>query len=205
MNPYVMRLVPRLPAASLVITRPPQSPGAGMQTVTRTEGHETAFASEASTGDAGALGLSFRLVKMALLLVVDPPGVPVAVTAPPLMVIGPPSDFTTSPEPTSRFPPWSVRAPSNRYPRGCVDVALLGVIHAGCPASAWPKMASALVDVNRLPLRRTGVPGIPPPKSTVMPCAPPLIDEVVTEIAVFTALMPSMALGPMLLPDTTRP
>jgi len=38
-----------------------------------------------------------------------------------------------------------------------------------------------------------------------MPWAPPLMDEVVTEIAVFTALMPSMALGPMLLPDTTRP
>src|SRR5438874_13677494 len=132
MNPYEMPLVPRLPAASLVITRPPQSPGAGMQTVTSTEGHETAFASEASTGDAGAFGLSFRLVKIALLLVVDPPGVlvPVAVTAPPLMVIGPPSELTTSPEPTSRFPPWSVRAPSNKYPRGCVDVALLGVIHA---------------------------------------------------------------------------
>src|SRR2546430_13331976 len=132
MNPYEMPLVPRLPAASLVITRPPQSPGAGMQTVTSTEGHETAFASEASTGDAGAFGLSFRLGKIALLLVVDPPGVlvPVAVTAPPLMVIGPPSDLTTSPEPTSRFPPWSVRAPSNKYPRGCVDVASLGVIHA---------------------------------------------------------------------------
>src|SRR6266704_2131596 len=78
----------------------------------------------------------------------------------------------------------------------------LSVIHTGCPASAWPRMASALVDVNRLPLRRTGVPGIPPPKSTVMPCTPPLIDEVVTEIAVFTALMPSMAFWPMLLEDT---
>jgi hypothetical protein len=66
-------------------------------------------------------------------------------------------------------------------------------------------MASALVDANRLPLRRTGVLGTPPLKSTLMPCAPPLIDEVVTEMAVFTALMPSTALGPMLLPDTTRP
>src|SRR5712691_6476935 len=142
-----MRLVPRLPAASLVITRPPQSPGAGMQTVTRIEGHETALASEASTGDAGALGLSFRLVKMALLLVVDPPGVPVAVTAPPLMVIGP-SDFTTSPEPTSRFPPWSVRAPSNRYPRGCVDAALLGVIHA----RSWLALPSNTTASRPLPL-----------------------------------------------------
>src|SRR6266480_1234584 len=132
MDPYVMPLVPRFPAVSLVITRPPQSPAAAMQTVTRTEGHETAFASEASTGDTGAFGLSFRLVKIALWLVVDPPGVlvPVAVTAPPLMVIGPPSDLTTSPEPTSRFPPSSVRPPSNRYPRGCVAVALLGVTHA---------------------------------------------------------------------------
>src|SRR6267154_1111951 len=81
----------------------------------------------------------------------------------------------------------------------------LSVIQTGCPASAWPRMASALVDVNRLPLRRTGVPEIPPLRSTVTPCAPPLMDEVVTEIAVFTALMPSMALGPMLLPETTRP
>src|SRR5438876_7874601 len=79
----------------------------------------------------------------------------------------------------------------------------LSVIQTGCPASAWPRMASALVDVNRLPLRRTGVPAIPPLR--VMPCAPSLMDELVTEIAVLTALMPSMALGPMLLPDTTRP
>src|SRR3989442_6041911 len=81
----------------------------------------------------------------------------------------------------------------------------LSEIHTGCPASAWPRMASALVDANRLPLRRTGVLRTPPLKSTLMPCAPPLIDEVVTEIAVFTALMPSSALGPLLLPDTTRP
>src|SRR5258708_28502954 len=66
-------------------------------------------------------------------------------------------------------------------------------------------MASALVDPNRLPLRRSGVLGTPPLKSTLIPCEPPLIDEVVTEIAVFTALMPSTALGPILLPDTTRP
>src|SRR5947208_7813991 len=81
----------------------------------------------------------------------------------------------------------------------------LSVIHTGCPASAWPRMASALVDVNRLPLRRTGVPGGVPLRSTVTPCAPPLIDVVVTEIAVFTALIPSTVLGPMLLPETTRP
>src|SRR6202165_3020273 len=66
-------------------------------------------------------------------------------------------------------------------------------------------MASALVDMNRLPLRRTGMLDVNPLKSTLMPCVPPLIDEVVTEIGVFTALMPSAAFGPMLLPDTTRP
>src|SRR5712691_4390677 len=81
----------------------------------------------------------------------------------------------------------------------------LSVIHTGCPASAWPRMASALVDMNRLPLRRKGVLGIPPLKSTLMPCVPPPTDEVVTEIAVFAALMPSTAVGPMLLSDTTRP
>src|ERR1700686_5291978 len=81
----------------------------------------------------------------------------------------------------------------------------LSVTHTGCPASAWPRMASALVDMNRLPQRRNGVPGIAPLKSTLMPCVPPLIEEVVTEIGVFTALMPSTALGPMVLPDTTRP
>jgi hypothetical protein len=59
--------------------------------------------------------------------------------------------------------------------------------------------------MNRLPLRRTGVLGTPPLKSTLTPCVPPLIEEFVTEIAVFTALMPSAALGPMLLPATTRP
>src|SRR5256884_9105042 len=104
-----MSPVPRSPAALLAMIRPPQSPGAGMQTVTRTEGHETAFASEASTGDAAGFGLSFRLVKIALLLVVDPPGVlvPVAVTPPPTMVLRPPSRVTTSPGPTRRGPPWS--------------------------------------------------------------------------------------------------
>src|SRR5882762_8877015 len=81
----------------------------------------------------------------------------------------------------------------------------LSVIQTGCPASAWPRMASALVDVNRLPLRRTGVLSTAPLKSTLMPCVPPLIEELVTEIAVLTALMPSTAEGPTLLPDTTRP
>src|ERR1700704_702813 len=38
-----------------------------------------------------------------------------------------------------------------------------------------------------------------------MPCAPPRPDEPVTEIAVLTALMPSTAEGPMLLPETIRP
>src|SRR5258708_35681007 len=81
----------------------------------------------------------------------------------------------------------------------------LSVIHTGCPASAWPRMAAPLGDMNRLPLRRKGVLGIPPLKSTLMPCVPPLNEEVVTEIAVFAALMPSTVVGPMLLPDTTRP
>src|SRR6266550_7127769 len=127
-----MSPLPRSPAALLVMTRPPQSPGRGLQAATRTDGHETAAASETSTDDADAIGLSLRLVKIALRLgdVASPVVTrPAAVTDPPLIVIGPPSDLTTSPEPTSRFPPWSVRPPSNRYPRGCVDVALLGVIH----------------------------------------------------------------------------
>src|ERR1700704_478024 len=81
----------------------------------------------------------------------------------------------------------------------------LSVIHAGCPASAWPRIASTLVDTNRLPLRRNGVPGIAPLKSTLMPCVPPLKEVVVMEIAVVAALMPSKPVGPKLLPDTTRP
>src|SRR5438132_1713228 len=122
---------PLSPAALLVITNPPQSPGPGLQTATRTEGHETAAASEVSTGKTGAMGLSFRLVKMALRLVGDPPvTVPFAISLPPLIVIGPPSDLTTSPAPTSRFPPWRVKPPSNRYPSGCVDAVLLAVIQA---------------------------------------------------------------------------
>src|SRR5882762_3418275 len=99
-----MSPLPRSPAALLVITNPPQSPGPGLHVETRTEGHDTAAASEASSGKAGAIGLSFRLVKMALRLVSDPPvTAPVAVSFPPLMVIGPPSDLTTSPEPTVKF------------------------------------------------------------------------------------------------------
>src|SRR5256712_412224 len=98
---------PLSPAASLVITNPAQSPGPGLQTVTSTEGHETAAASEMSTAEAGAIGLSFKLVKMALWLgaVGTSVTVPLAVTAPPLTVIGPPSDLTTSPGPTNNVPP----------------------------------------------------------------------------------------------------
>jgi hypothetical protein len=66
-------------------------------------------------------------------------------------------------------------------------------------------MASTLVDMNRLPLRRNGVPGIAPLKSTLMPCVPPLKEVVVTEIAVVASLMPSKPVGPMLLPETTSP
>src|ERR1700704_4958821 len=110
--------LPLRPAALLVMTSPPQSPGAGLQTDTRIDGHETAFPAETSSGGADALGLSLRLVKMALRLgdVGGPAGVaaPVAVTDPPLMVIGPPRDFTTSPAPTIRFFAWTMRPPSNR-------------------------------------------------------------------------------------------
>src|ERR1700674_1799040 len=139
-----MTALPLRPAALLVITNPPQSPGCGLQSETRTEGHETAAASDASAvgrmgGAPGGPGLSLRLVKMALRLVADPPvSAPDTVTLPPLMVIGPPSDLTTSPAPTVSFPPWSVTPPSSRYPRPCVDVALLlGVIHVRSPVT-WP-------------------------------------------------------------------
>src|SRR6267143_333469 len=129
----MMSPLPRAPAALLVMTNPPQSPGPGLQTDTRTEGQETAAASDTSTGKMGGGargGLSFRLVKMALRLVADRPvSAPETVTFPPLMVIGPPSDLTTSPCPTIRFFAWTVRPPSSRYPRGWVDVAFLGVIH----------------------------------------------------------------------------
>src|SRR3984893_8069773 len=131
-----MAALPLRPAALLVITNPPQSPAPGLHTVTRTEGHETAAASERSTGTAGALGLSFRLVKMALRLVNDPPvAAPLTVSFPPLMVIGPPRDLTTSPAPTKKLFPWNVRPPFNRYPSACVDAALLGVIHVRSPVT----------------------------------------------------------------------
>ncbi len=38
-----------------------------------------------------------------------------------------------------------------------------------------------------------------------MPWVPPLTVELVTEIAVFAALTPSSALGPMMLPERVRP
>src|ERR1700686_1776093 len=124
-----MAALPLRPAALLVITNPPQSPGPGVHTETRIEGQETAAASDASTGEAMALGLSFRLVKMALRLVGDPPVTPDPVSFPPLMVIGPPSDLTTSPLATKKLFPWKIRPPSNRYPRACVDAPLLGLTH----------------------------------------------------------------------------
>src|SRR3989442_15452067 len=107
MNPYLMSLVPRLPAASLVIANPPQSPGFGLQSETRTKGRETAAASDASMGGNPVAPLSFRLVKMAVLLIDDPPGVaaPATVSAPPFILIVPPSDLTTPPGPTNNFPP----------------------------------------------------------------------------------------------------
>ena len=133
-----------LTAPLLLITNPPQSPGPGMQTETRTEGHETAAASDTSTGCRDPFGLSFRLVKMALELFDAELGVadPIALTFPPLMVIGPPSDLTTSPEPTVSFPPSSVKPPSNRYPRACVDGLLLGVIQVRSLVTV-PSIASA--------------------------------------------------------------
>src|SRR5712691_11136501 len=108
---------PRAPAALFVMTNPPQSPGPGLQTDTRTEGHETAAASDTSTGKVGGgkggtPGLSLRLVKMALRLVGDSPvSAPDTVSFPPLMVIGPPRDLMTSPAPATKFPPWSVTPP----------------------------------------------------------------------------------------------
>src|SRR5438270_12843800 len=112
-----MSPLPRSPAASLVMTRPPQSPGCGLHAVTRTDGHETAAASETATDEPCAVGLSLRLVTMPLCLgdvgvnvVTRHLGVPDL----PLIVIAPPSDFTTSPAPTIRFFAWIVRPPSSK-------------------------------------------------------------------------------------------
>src|ERR1700694_1062239 len=124
-----MAALPLRPAALLVITNPPQSPGPGVHTETRMGGQKPAAASDASTGEPIAVGLSFRLVKMALRLVGDPPVTPDTVSFPPLMVIGPPSDLTTSPLPTKKLFPWKVRTAFNRYPRACVDPPLLGFTH----------------------------------------------------------------------------
>src|ERR1700737_254166 len=97
-----MAALPLRPAALLVITNPPQSPAPGLHTVTRTEGHETAAASERSTGKEGALGLSFRLVKMALRLVKDPPvAAPNTVNFPPFVVTGPPRVLRTRRQPNT--------------------------------------------------------------------------------------------------------
>src|ERR1700732_4184854 len=131
-----MAALPLRPAALLVITNPPQSPGPGLHTETRTEGHEKAAAPERSTGKPGALGLFFRLVKMALRLVKDPPvAAPDTVSFPPLMVIGPPRDLTTSPAPTKKLFPWDVQPPSSRSPSAGVAAALLGVIHVRSPVT----------------------------------------------------------------------
>src|ERR1700736_3965551 len=99
-----MAPLPLRPAVLFVIANPPQSPGVGLHELTSTEGHETAAASDTSTGNAGAPGSSLRLVKIALWLVEEPPGVaaPLALMRPPLMMIGPPSDLTTSPAPAVR-------------------------------------------------------------------------------------------------------
>src|ERR1700730_415623 len=136
-----MEPVPLRPAALLVIANPPQSPGFGLQSETRTEGHETAAASDRSAvvrmgGAPGAPVLSFRLVKMPLRLVGDPPvAAPDTVSFPPLIVIGPPSDLTTSPAPTKKLVPWIVGVSSNRCPSACVDAALLGEIHVRSPVT----------------------------------------------------------------------
>src|SRR2546423_14623325 len=112
-----MSPLPRSPAASLVMTRPPQSPGCGLHAVTTTDGHETASASETATDEPCAVGLSLRLVKMALRLgdVGGPVGTRAgAVTDSPLIVIGPPRDLTTSPAPTIRFFPRRGRPPARK-------------------------------------------------------------------------------------------
>ena len=53
----------------------------------------------------------------------------------------------------------SSSAPSSRMPNLPADRTWLSVIQTGCPASACPRMASALVDWNRLPLKRKAMPG----------------------------------------------
>src|SRR2546428_10346769 len=102
-----MAPVPLFPAASLVITSPPQSPRPGVQIVISADGHETAEASETSVGVMGMAGASFRLVKNALLLVSDPPrgAGPGALTGPPFLVVGAPGALTPSPALHGQGPP----------------------------------------------------------------------------------------------------
>src|SRR3984893_1030608 len=113
-----MVLSPRWPALS-VIAIPPQLPACGCpqsDTDTKTDGHEMALA---TAPDA----LSFRLVKVA-----KPLEVPAAMRLPPLIVIGPPSAFTTSPAFTVSVVPSRVRPPSSKYPSGFVVALAPGVI-----------------------------------------------------------------------------
>src|SRR2546429_8252789 len=98
-----MSPLPRSPAASLVITRPPQSPGCGLHAVTRTDGHETAAASETATDEPWAVGLSLRLVKIAPRLGGGGGAAgsrPAARGGPALFGVGPPRGLSTAPPPT---------------------------------------------------------------------------------------------------------
>src|SRR6202165_58966 len=82
----------------------------------------------------------------------------------------------------------------------------LSAIHTGCPKRPWPRMASALVDTNRLPLSRTAaaLPGLFV-RLTLAPCSPPLMLGSVIEMGVLLAKMPSVLVETTVLCETTRP
>src|SRR5713101_5570148 len=96
--------------------------------------------------------------------------------------------------------------PTNRMPKVPAFCMRLSVIHTGCPKSPCPRMASALWEVNRLPLSRkaAGVAGTLV-RVTLAPWTPPLMVESVTEIAVLLEKRPSVFVEASVLRETTRP
>src|ERR1700674_3685322 len=94
---------------------------------------------------------------------------------------------------------------SRRIPKVPAPCTWLSVIQTGCPPSAWPRMASALVDMNRLPLRRKGETPEALVRSTLTPWTAPVMVELVTEMAVLLDAIPSALIGPSVLRATTRP
>ena len=63
--------------------------------------------------------------------------------APPVTVIGPPSDLTTSPGCTVRVPSLTVSEPSSTYPRAPVAALTIGVCHdRSLLAVPWKAMTS---------------------------------------------------------------